>query len=97
MLSKSELFLHFQPIIRLPTLELAGFESTRSGITHSWALLPPTHFIPIAEGKIASSTSDGLCFSATETMTEWLQRGLIPTTSSVSVNVSPCSSMIHSY
>ena len=44
-IEKSELFLHFQPIIRLPTLELA-FGAPFGGFTMGFA---PTHFIPIAE------------------------------------------------
>ena len=88
-IEKSELFLHFQPIIRLPTLELAGFEALVRWIHPQLGFVPPTHFIPIAEenGSIIN-LGRFVLQRATETMTEWLQRGLIPTTSSVSVNVS---------
>ena len=50
-IEKSELFLHFQPIIRLPTLELAGFEALVRWIHPQLGFVPPTHFIPIAEEK----------------------------------------------
>lgn len=88
-IEKKELFLHFQPIIRLPTLELAGFEALVRWIHPQLGFVPPTHFIPIAEenGSIIN-LGRFVLERATETMTEWLHKGLIPTSSSVSVNVS---------
>lgn len=88
-IEKSELFLHFQPIIRLPSLELAGFEALVRWIHPQLGFVPPTHFIPIAEenGSIVN-LGRFVLNKATETMTQWLQQGLVPTTSSISVNVS---------
>ena len=88
-IAKSELFLHFQPIIRLPNLELAGFEALVRWIHPQLGFVPPTHFIPIAE-ETGSIIELGrfVLERATNTMAGWLQNGLVPTTSSVSVNVS---------
>ena len=88
-IEKGELFLHFQPIIRLPSLELAGFEALVRWIHPQLGFVPPTHFIPIAEenGSIVN-LGRFVLERATQTMTGWLKEGLIPTSSSVSVNVS---------
>ncbi|MEP6705523.1 MAG: EAL domain-containing protein, partial [Acidobacteriota bacterium] len=81
--------LHYQPIVDLRNLQLAGFEALVRWNHPTLGQLPPDRFIPISEstGLIVPMTLM-ILETACSQMVEWQKRFGEPTAGFVSINIS---------
>ncbi|APG26789.1 hypothetical protein A7E78_02310 [Syntrophotalea acetylenivorans] len=82
-----ELELHYQPIIKLPGMQIAGMEALVRWRHPINGLIPPNQFIPVAEdSNLIVALGEWVLKSACRDMKHWRDLGLPEL--SVSVNVS---------
>jgi diguanylate cyclase (GGDEF)-like protein len=86
-LQEGSLFLHYQPIYRLPDRELVGLEALARWHDGERGLVPPDEFIPVAEKTgVIHALGERVLEQVCEQSRAWEARGLHP---NVGVNVSP--------
>jgi EAL domain-containing protein (putative c-di-GMP-specific phosphodiesterase class I) len=86
-LQQDQLELHYQPIIQLPEMRIAGMEALVRWRHPQKGLIPPNQFIPVAEeSNLIVSVGQWVLKAACRNMVAWRASGLpdLP----VSVNVS---------
>jgi diguanylate cyclase (GGDEF)-like protein len=86
-LQDGALFLHYQPIYRLPERELIGVEALARWRDGARGLVPPDEFIPVAEKTgVINALGDWVLNEVCEQSRRWEALGLHP---NIGVNVSP--------
>lgn len=88
-IQQAELTLHYQPIVHLETEQVVGLEALVRWHHPTLGLIPPDHFIPIAEEtgmiiKIGLWVLEEACCQ----LCRWQSQGLVNSQFSMSVNVS---------
>ncbi len=88
-IQRSEFHVHYQPEIDLTSGEIVGVEALLRWTSPSRGMVPPSHFIPIAEatGLILPLGEYVLRESCRQTV-DWQRRGLLPPRFVMWVNVS---------
>ncbi len=88
-LENDEFVLYYQPQINYQTMQLEGVEALVRWIHPEKGIIPPVHFIPIAEETgIIISLGEWVLREACKQMTLWLCKGY--KLKSMSVNISVC-------
>jgi diguanylate cyclase (GGDEF)-like protein/PAS domain S-box-containing protein len=84
-----ELTVHYQPIVRLESLEIVGFEALVRWCHPTRGMLQPESFIPFAEQVgLVSGIDQFVLAEACGQVMRWREQGLIPADFSLSINVS---------
>ena len=88
--ANGELFLEYQPKIRLADQELIGFEALLRWRRPGHGVAPPARFIPVAESSgLIVEVGLWVLREACRTVVEWERAGELPEDFHVSVNLSP--------
>ena len=86
-LQDGALFLHYQPIYRLPERELVGVEALARWRDGDRGLVAPDEFIPVAEKTgVINALGDWVLNEVCEQSRRWEALGLLP---NIGINVSP--------
>jgi diguanylate cyclase (GGDEF)-like protein len=87
-LARGELHLHYQPKVKVETLEISGFEALLRWDHPTLGRVPPNEFIPVAEeGGLIGSVGEFVIRSACLQARAWLDAKLSPPR--IAVNLSP--------
>ncbi|HVA07419.1 MAG TPA: EAL domain-containing protein [Acidimicrobiales bacterium] len=88
-LANQELTVHYQPIVKLESFEIVGFEALVRWHHPSRGTLQPESFIPFAEQVgLVSGIDRFVLTDACKQVLRWQEQGLIPAAFSLSINVS---------
>ncbi|MET0623315.1 MAG: EAL domain-containing protein [Pyrinomonadaceae bacterium] len=86
---RDEFRVVYQPILSLPTAEVAGFEALVRWQHPERGVVPPSEFIPVAEETgLIVEIGRRVLFESCRRLREWQGRGLVPASLHVSVNLS---------
>ncbi len=86
---RDEFRVVYQPILRLPTGEVAGFEALVRWQHPERGLVPPSEFIPVAEETgLIVEIGRRVLFESCRQLREWQERGVVHARLHVSVNLS---------
>lgn len=88
VLEKNELFLHYQPQVKVCTGEIVGFEALLRWNNPDFGMISPAVFIPIAEtnGTI-NSIGEWVLKTAVQKNKEWQDKGFPPVRVSVNLSI----------
>lgn len=88
VLERDELFLHYQPQVRIDTGEIVGFEALLRWNHPVFGLVPPGVFIPLAEtnGTI-SNIGEWVLKTAVQQNKKWQDKGFPPVRVSVNLSI----------
>lgn len=88
-LERSEFLLHYQPIIKLDTNDLAGFEALVRWNHPTRGLVSPMEFIPMAEENgLILPLGKWILFESCRQLREWQNHNTLASTIAISVNLS---------
>jgi EAL domain-containing protein (putative c-di-GMP-specific phosphodiesterase class I) len=88
--SRAEIQIAYQPIVSLETGRISGFEALSRWQHPERGLVPPGHFIPIAEETGILAEIDGYVLNeACRTMAGWQRDFDLPVPLTIAVNASP--------
>jgi diguanylate cyclase (GGDEF)-like protein len=89
-IGRREMRLYHQPIVDIVTGKLSGFEALMRWQRTEGSLVPPNDFIPIAEETgIICELGAWALDDALRELKGWIDSGMAPATTTMSVNVSP--------
>lgn len=89
-LARNELHLYHQPIIEIGTGRVTGFEALLRWRRPDGTIVSPNEFIPIAEETgMIDAIGEWAMSEATRQLRFWIDEGIVPDDTAVSVNVSP--------
>jgi EAL domain-containing protein (putative c-di-GMP-specific phosphodiesterase class I) len=88
-IERQELFVHYQPIISLPTGKITGFEALARWQHPQLGLIPPVKFIPVAEETgLINQIGEFVLRAACEQLHLWQSEKLVNYPLIASVNLS---------